>query len=466
MVEGCSRRVDNVGHQDAHKQQADNRIQQNRLQSFQTVWQYAEYLAQCQNQITANEACKQRAEEAAAAGGCQKAAYDTKHQCRTLADTHCDIACQNRHHHAERQTADILEEGCQRRAAAKLSCTGKFHIEQESQCDKNTTADYKRQHMRNAIHQMLINLSPQTFLSICHVTCRLAAALACVSRNITAQNLLDKLLRLVDTISYLNEDNRLACKALHRHVLVCSHNNAFGFFYLCRRQLIFYAAAAIGFNLHCNAHLTGHLLQSLCCHIGMCNTCRAGSNSQHLALLRRLCCRCLFFLILKLFVFVFVDNCQKVLGATGIQQLAAEIIVHQQHAQVAQHIKMHIILRIRCSNQEEQLRRLAVQTVEVNAVLYQHSCQSRCLYSTCLGMRNGNAFTDTRAALLFTPQHTGSVFILIKQITASLHQRNQMLQRCCLILRLRFKINAFYLQQINYFHLIFAPSFLFISHAL
>ena len=84
--------------------------------------------------------------------------------------------------------------------------------------------------MRNAIHQMLINLSPQTFLSICHVTSRLAAALACVSRNITAQNLLDKLLRLVDTISYFNEDNRLACKALHRHVLGCSHNNAFGFF--------------------------------------------------------------------------------------------------------------------------------------------------------------------------------------------------------------------------------------------
>ena len=320
--------------------------------------------------------------------------------------------------------------------------------------------------MRNAIHQMLINLSPQTFLSICHVTCRLAAALACVSRNITAQNLLDKLLRLVDTVSYLNEDNRLACKALHRHVLVCSHNNAFGFFYLCCRQLILHAAAAIGFNLHCNAHLTGHLLQSLCCHIGMCNTCRAGSNSQHLALLSRLCCRCLFFLILKLFVFVFVDNCQKVLGATGIQQLAAEIIVHQQHAQMAQHIKMHIILRIRCSNQEEQLRRLAVQTVEVNAVLYQHSSQSRCLYRTCLGMRNGNAFTDTRAALLLTTQHAGSVFVLIKQITASLHKRNQMLQRCCLILRLRFKINAFYLQQINYFHLIFAPSFLFISHAL
>ena len=133
---------------------------------------------------------------------------------------------------------------------------------------------------------------------------------------------------------------------------------------------------------------------------------------------------------------------------------------------MAQHIKMHIILRIRCSNQEEQLRRLAVQTIEVNAVLYQHSCQSRCLYSTCLCMRNGNAFTDTRATLLFTTQHAGSVFVLIKQITAALHQRNQMLQRCCLILRLRFKINAFYLQQINYFHLIFAPSFLFISHAL
>ena len=457
MVEGCSRRVDNVGHQNAHKQQADNRIQQNRLQAFQAFRQYAQYLAQCQNQITADKACKQRTEEAAAAGSCQKAAHDTKHQCRTFADTHCDIACQNRHHHAERQTADILEESCQRRAAAKLSCAGKFHIEHEGQRNKNTTADYKRQHVRNAIHQMLINLSPQTFLSICHVTGRFAAALACVSRNLTAQNLLDKLLRLVDTVSYLDEDNRLACKALYRHVLVCSHNNAFSFFNICCRQLIFYAAAAIGFNLHSNAQLTGHLLQSLCCHIGMCNTCRAGSNSQHLALLSRLCCRCFFFL--KLFVFVFVDNCQKVLGAAGIQQLSAEIIIHQQHAQVAQHIKMYIILRIRCSNQEEQLRRLSVQTVEINAILHQHCCQSRCLYCVCLGMRNSNALTDTGAALLLTAQHAGSVFILIKQITAALHQRNQMLQRCCLILRLRIKINASYLQQINYFHLIFCPFF-------
>lgn len=121
---------------------------------------------------------------------------------------------------------------------------------------------------------------------------------------------------------------------------------------------------------------------------------------------------------------------------------------------MAQHIKMHIILRIRCSNQEEQLRRLSVQTVEINAFLHQHRSQSRCLYSTCLGVRNGNSLTDTRATLLFTTQHAGSVFVLIKQITASLHQRNQMLQRCCLILRLRFKVNAFYLQQINYFHLI------------
>ena len=309
---------------------------------------------------------------------------------------------------------------------------------------------------------MLINLSPQTFLSICHVTCRFAAALACVSRNITAQNLLDKLLRLVDTVSYLNEDNWFACKALYRHVLVSSYNNAFGFFNLCRRQLIFYAATAIGFNLHRNAQLTGHLLQSLCCHIGMCNTGRAGSNSQHLALLRRLRCRCCFFLVLKLFVFVFIDNCQKVLSAAGIQQLTAKVIVHQQHAQMTQHIKMYIILRIRCSNQEEQLRRLSVKTVEVNAFLYQHSCQSRCLYRTCLGMRNGNALADTCAALLLTAQHTGSVFILIKQITAALHQRNQMLQRCCLILRLRIKINAFYLQQINYFHFIFCPFFFYL----
>ena len=74
-------------------------------------------------------------------------------------------------------------------------------------------------------------------------------------------------------------------------------------------------------------------------------------------------------------------------------------------------------------------------------------------------MRNGNALADTCAALLLTAQHAGSVFILIKQITAALHQRNQMLQRCCLILRLRIKVNAFYLQQINYFHLIFCPFF-------
>ena len=260
LVEGCSRRIDNVGHQNAHNQKAQHRIQQNRLESLQTVRQHTQHLAQCQNQIAAEEACKQRSEEAAAAGCCQKAAHDAQHQRRTLANTHSDIACQNRHHHAERQTADVLEEGCQRRSAAKLRRSGKLHIKHKGQRNENAAADNEGQHMRNAIHQMLIDLSPQTFLSLCSFAFSFAAAFACISRNLAAQNLLNQFFRLVNAVSHLHENNRLACKTLYRNIFIRSYNNALGFFYLFSRQLIFYAAAAICFDLHSNAQLACHFL--------------------------------------------------------------------------------------------------------------------------------------------------------------------------------------------------------------
>ena len=182
----------------------------------------------------------------------------------------------------------------------------------------------------------------------------------------------------------------------------------------------------------------------------MRDTSRAGSHSQHLALRLR---RSSFVLVLKLFVFIFIYNRQELLSAACLQQLAAKIIIHQQHAQMAQNIKMHIVLSIRRSNQEKQLGRLAVKAVKIHAVLHQHCCQSRSLNRTRLGMRNSNALANAGAALLLTAQHAGLIFFLICYVAAALHERNQMLQCRRLILRLSLEVNAFYLQQINYLHL-------------
>ena len=282
FVEHSRRRVDDVRHNNSHQQQSQHRIQQHRLGSFQGLRQAGQHFFKPIHQIPGNKAGKQSAEEPGAPVHRQEAAYHTGHQCRTLADTHGDVTCQNRHHHTEGKAANVFQESCQRGTGTEVSRARISHIKQERQGNEDAAANHERQHVGHTVHQMFIDLTAYAF-PLCRRGSRFirGRTLSAKDRSFPLQNSIDQIFRFFDSCGHFYKQNFFPGKPLHRNILVTGHDNSCSSFNISRRQSVFHAAGSVGLNFNIYPHSSGFPLQGFCRHIGMGNTGRTGRHSSH-----------------------------------------------------------------------------------------------------------------------------------------------------------------------------------------
>ena len=148
-------------------------------------------------------------------------------------------------------------------------------VEQERKCHKDATANDEGQHVRNAVHEVLVDPAAQA-LGLAHNGGLSGRATGhVVNGRIACECDVDELLGVVDATRYGTRIDRLAVKAIELDVLVRRDDDARSTRDVGGRQHVLGAARALSFDLDAHAHLGGLVLKPLCCHKRMGNACRA-----------------------------------------------------------------------------------------------------------------------------------------------------------------------------------------------
>ena len=133
--------------------------------------------------------------------------------------------------------------------------------------------------MRYAIHQVLINRTPNAVLSFIGSTAFAAILLMVVNRNTAAYRAVDQLLCFMNAICDRDLDHRFSVETRHADILVRGHDDGLGRVDLGLCQHILGTTGAICLSLQRNAQFLSRIFQIFRCHVRMGNTCRACSNS-------------------------------------------------------------------------------------------------------------------------------------------------------------------------------------------
>ena len=94
---------------------------------------------------------------------------------------------------------------------AVLRCAAE-RVNQECERDKNTACNCKRQHIRNTVHQMLIELSAEALAAVRRFFAAVRRALMMIDRRIAFCNAVDEFLRNLDAVRDLCPDDLFALK--------------------------------------------------------------------------------------------------------------------------------------------------------------------------------------------------------------------------------------------------------------
>ena len=80
-------------------------------------------------------------------------------EARTVSDRHGDEAGEHGQHEAERGAADVLEEFRGGRVRAEVLRVDAVIVEQERERDEDAAADDEREHVADAVHEVLVDLA-------------------------------------------------------------------------------------------------------------------------------------------------------------------------------------------------------------------------------------------------------------------------------------------------------------------
>ena len=156
--------------------------------------------------------------------------------------------------------------------------------------------------MGDPVHQMFINLMCCAVFSF--VLCLFLRAACLINGDMSLCCLSQKLFCLTDTVCHFTLDNRFSCKAIHRNLCVCCHDNAVSLGDLCLCENILGSAASSCLHFDAVAKLFRFLFECLSCHVSVCDTGRTSCDCEDE--LRSLC-RCLCRLgCLRLFLLLFL----------------------------------------------------------------------------------------------------------------------------------------------------------------
>ena len=320
-----------------------------------------------QHEVAARKACEQGAQEAGgnslagrfgerAAGSSHGTADETDEQAGTVGDGAANVAGEDGKHEAEADAADALEPCGDRRVGAEVAILRRAHdrVNEERERNEDAARDDEGQHVADAFHQVLVDLTADAL-----VLGRLVGSLACtagmrVNRGLAFDDLVDELFGLVDTVGDLGDQHRPAIEARHFDILVGGDDDAVACRDLVFGQDVLGAARTVGLDLDRDAHLLGLLIEGLGCHVGVRDARGARGDGEHAD--GAVVCGCggcgrggcivscfLGWLFLgKLLAFLVVDQLEEFLGAARGEQLVAPIDVHEHRHEAREHLEMHL----------------------------------------------------------------------------------------------------------------------------
>ena len=404
--------------------------------------QIGEDLLERVDDVACDEARDECAQKARTARRGECAAHEADGESRPVRDAHGDEACEHGQHEAEGDAADVHEGlGVPEIRAEVAGVGGVEGVKEEGEGDQDAAADDERQHVRDAVHQMLVDLARDAL-----VICRALFGLSCaasmvVDRRCAGERLVQERVRLVDAVRDLRLNDGLAVKTRHLHVLVRRDDDACGFGDLRRRQDVFRAARAVRLHLDGDAALLRVLLQAFRRHEGVGDARRARRDGEDLlgdcrrsrSAFDRCGCLCAGFCCggrrlcrsLEFAVLLRVDEREELVLRLRRDQSFLEVGIHDHRREFAQDFEMNIGRCIGCGDLEEEARGLLVHRLEIHACGHRHRCKPRRLDAHALGVRRRDAIAESRRARRFSCEHVLFVLRLVREIAALFHQPRQ-----------------------------------------
>ena len=175
-----------------------------------------------------------------------------------------------------------------------------------------------------------------------------------VDWSITIQCSLHQLICFADSVRYLAFNDFLSVETIHRHLCICSYDNAVCLCNLTVCQYILGSTGTSCLDLDKTVLCFGSFLDSLCCHIGMCDTSRTGSNRKDLCLCS-LCRTCICKSLINIFLLTvsLINDVHKLIYGRSISEGFCKFFIHQHHRKFTEYIQMNVILCIWCCDQKQ-----------------------------------------------------------------------------------------------------------------
>ena len=113
---------------------------------------------------------------------------------------------------------------------------------------------------------------------------------------------------------------------------------------------------------------------------------------------------------------------------------------------------MHVVLRDRRGDQEDQVDRLPVQRIIIYAILDDHSRKAGLDHRVALAVRDRDAFTDTGRGLFFSSVYFLPISLFVADLLTLEHQVDDLVDRFALGPGLAVQINTSLVQKICNIH--------------
>ena len=308
-------------------------------------------------------------------------------------------------------------------------------IKEEGEGDEDTAADDEREHVRDAVHEVLVDLASEALLLGCiRPLCRIRAARVIDGRG-AREGTVDELVCLVDAVRDFRDDNAVSVKARHGDVLVRRDDDAVGSRDFLGREDILGACRAVRLDLDGDAAFLRVLLKALCRHKGVRDARGAGGDGEDLDVVSG---RCALRALLRCVrcgegaVFLRVDEAAELLDGLCGDECLLEVRIHNHGRKAGEDGEVLIIRAVRCGDHEEEAARVAVHRGKVHAVGDGHGGEPCCLYAVALGVRRCNAVAEACRTARLTCEYVLDVLFLVTEVSALFHAVREQTDGCLL----------------------------------
>ena len=154
-------------------------------------------------------------------------------------------------------------------------------VQQERKRHEDAAANNKGEHVRNAVHQVLIDPAAQTLGFALGSRLYRGAAGHMMNRRIARKRNIDKFLGVINATRHRTGVNRLAIEAIELDIFIRRNDDTLGTSDVCRGQYIFSAARTLSLDLNAHAHLGCLVFHPFGRHKCVSNarwTCRDGND--------------------------------------------------------------------------------------------------------------------------------------------------------------------------------------------